>query len=62
MLDWSALEDGVVITSKMVDWQVWNRCNAFGTPALVYALERLIEDLTKGGLNGDVLRLGYEVD
>jgi hypothetical protein len=65
VLDWQAVQDDVVITHKKADWQVWNRSQLFGCPALSYALERLIDDLTKGGIDGgnsDVLGLGYEVD
>lgn len=58
MLDWAAVEDGYVVTSKMSSQQVWKRCDVFGTPALVYALERLIEDIPEGGIDGDILRLG----
>lgn len=39
---WSAVEDGIVIRAKMTDDEVWARCQAFGGPALIEALEDFI--------------------
>ena len=53
MLDWQAVQDGYVITSKLSDWQVWKRSQVFGGSVLAEALEVFIDN---------VLGLGYEVD
>lgn len=43
MLDWFAVEDGFVIEKWMTDWEVWLRCQLFGAPALITALENFIK-------------------
>lgn len=40
---WTAVQDGSVITEKMTEDQVWSRCQLFGAPPLVEALEQFIE-------------------
>jgi len=39
---WSAIQDGYVIQPRMTDDEVWARCQAFGGPALIEALENFI--------------------
>lgn len=36
---WTAYQDGNVITSKMSDNDVYSRCQVFGAPTLIEALE-----------------------
>lgn len=43
-MDWSAVQDGVVITRKMTDDQVWNRCQLFGGSRLADALENWLRE------------------
>jgi len=45
MLDWLAVEDGFVIEKRMMDFEVWLRCQLFGAPALITALENYIKTI-----------------
>ena len=36
---WTAIEDGYVVYEKMSDEELWSRCQLFGAPRLVEAIE-----------------------
>jgi hypothetical protein len=40
---WSAVQDGVVITSSMSDQEVYTRCVMFGSDPLAKALENFLD-------------------
>jgi hypothetical protein len=47
MVDWQAVQDGIKITFRMTDDQVWSRCQLFGGHRLARGIERYIEQLDK---------------
>ena len=47
MVDWQAVQDGNVITARMTDFDVWIRCQVFGAPALIEAIESWLEETEK---------------
>ena len=45
MVDWSAVEDGFIIRRNMMDFEVWIRCQLFGAPPLITALENYLKTI-----------------
>ena len=45
MVNWLAVEDGYVIEKKISDQEVYLRCETFGAPALIEALEIFIKQI-----------------
>jgi hypothetical protein len=56
MVTWLVPQDGVVITSRMTDAEVWYRCNLFGCSRLADAIETWLTIETPGNTNADKKR------
>ena len=39
---WTTIQDGVVITAKMTEDEVWSRCQLFGAERLADAIENFL--------------------